>query len=129
MENQSPSTPEQIPSKGNNRLAVISGWLGIGSIAFFLVGLAVAFASPASTFRTICMGISGWAAILGFILGIIGLVQIQRNPGQTGKGMAITGIVVGALFLCVAPFLTSLLLLTPFIRTVSTQVSGTLVAP
>jgi hypothetical protein len=128
MENQIPSTPEQTLSKGNNRLAVMSGWLGIGSIAFFLVGLAIAFASPASTFRTICMGTGGWAAILGFILGIIGLVQIHRNPGQTGKGMAITGIVIGALFLCVVPILASLLLLTPVVGTVSTQVSGTLVA-
>ena len=129
MENQTPSIPEQTTPMRSNRLAVIAGWLGIGSVAFFLIGLAIAFASPASTFRTVCMGIAGWAAIIGFILGIVGLIQIRRNPGQMGKGMAITGIVIGALFLCVGPILISLLLITPVVGTVSTQISSTLVAP
>ncbi len=129
MENQTPAVPGQTPPMHNNRLAVVAGWLGIGSVVFTLIGLVIAFASPGSSFRTICLGTAGWAAIIGFILGIIGLIQIRRNPGQAGKGMAITGIVIGALFLCVGPIVLTLLLLTPAISTISTQISPTLAVP
>jgi hypothetical protein len=42
------------------------------------------------------VGIACGGALLGIIFGIIALVQIRRS-GQRGRGMAITGIVLGAL--------------------------------
>ena len=34
---------------------------------------------------------------IGLILSIIGLSQINKNPNEGGKGLAIAGIVIGAL--------------------------------
>lgn len=33
----------------------------------------------------------------GFVLGIIALMQIRRNPHQAGKGLAIAGIICSVL--------------------------------
>jgi hypothetical protein len=49
-------------------------------------------------------GICGFACLVpglvGIVLGIVSLPQIKRN-GQSGRGMAITGIVMGALWIVV----------------------------
>lgn len=61
--------------------------------------------------------------IPGIILGIIALVQMSRDPGLLGKGMAIGGIVVGAVFLLlfialvIFLYFTSSTTATPFIYT------------
>jgi hypothetical protein len=34
---------------------------------------------------------------VGFILSIVGLSQIKKDPSQGGKGLAIAGIVIGAI--------------------------------
>ncbi len=39
----------------------------------------------------LCMG------VVGLILSIVGLSQIKKDPSQGGKGLAIAGIVLGAL--------------------------------
>ena len=43
----------------------------------------------------ICCGGCGPLAILGIVFSIIGLNQANRDPAQTGKGVAIAGLVVG----------------------------------
>ena len=40
--------------------------------------------------------------ILSIVFSIIGLVQIKKNPAQKGKGMAIAGLIIGALGLIAA---------------------------
>jgi hypothetical protein len=49
----------------------------------------------------VCMFTVGVGSLLGVIFGIIGLRQTRRD-GSRGRGMAITGIVLGALGLVVA---------------------------
>ena len=128
METPLPHLPEQSGQK-NNGLAVAAGWLGIGSIVMYLIGLGISFVLPQA--QVICQGTGGLAGLVGIILGIIGLVQINKNPGQKGKGWAITGIVIGGLVICIAPVLviTTLALLGPAIGNVFSKINGTLVAP
>lgn len=51
-----------------------------------------------SAFALICCGCAP-AAILGLIFSIIGLNQANRDPLQTGKALAISGIVIGVIAL------------------------------
>jgi hypothetical protein len=74
--------------------------LAIGSLVSSLVGIPGYF---------LCFGFVG--SILGIVLGIVALNQIGKS-GQTGKGMAVAGIVLGALGL-VGMGLISLLVASP----------------
>jgi len=65
--------PAAVPQYGTNGLA----------IAGFVLGL---------------LGFTGITAILGIVLGSIGLSRI-RGTGQGGKGLAIAGIVLGSCWL------------------------------
>ena len=47
-----------------------------------------------SCFALVCCGCSP-AAILGIVFSFIGLSQANRDPAQTGKPLAIAGIVIG----------------------------------
>ncbi len=77
-----------MPSSGNNGLA-------IGSLVTSIVAFPLAF---------LC-GIFGIiAAIVGVALGIVALNQIKQS-GQQGRGLAIAGIVVGAVVLVLAVIL------------------------
>lgn len=51
-----------------------------------------------SCFALICCGCAP-AALLGLIFSIIGLNQANRDPLQTGKALAISGIVIGIIAL------------------------------
>lgn len=51
-----------------------------------------------SCFSLLCCG-CGVVSILGIVFSIIGLQQANRDPQQTGKAIAIAGIVVGGLSL------------------------------
>ena len=51
-----------------------------------------------SCFALLCCGCAP-AAILGLIFSIIGLNQANRDPLQTGKSLAISGIVIGVIAL------------------------------
>ncbi|MBR5605350.1 MAG: DUF4339 domain-containing protein [Verrucomicrobia bacterium] len=42
-----------------------------------------------------------WGPIISVILCILGLVEIQKNPNLKGKGLAITGIIVGAILILI----------------------------
>ena len=63
-----------------------------GSNSMATSGLAL------SCFALICCGCAP-AAILGLIFSIIGLNQANRDPLQTGKSLAISGIVIGIIAL------------------------------
>jgi hypothetical protein len=91
-----------------------------------LLGLGLASVDP--SIASLCNGISGFAWLAGIVLGIIGLVQISRHPGQKGKGWAIPGIVLGILRVCIVTS-SVLFLVNPVIGTVSTKISSTLIAP
>jgi prepilin-type processing-associated H-X9-DG protein len=53
----------------------------------------------------------GATALVGLILGIIGLNKIKKSQGQlSGSGLAIAGIVVSAIFLLMLPIYAALLL-------------------
>ena len=39
---------------------------------------------------------------VGMVLSIIGLSQINKNPNEGGKGLAIAGIIIGAIGMVVA---------------------------
>jgi hypothetical protein len=79
------------PAPGRNGLALWSMILGIIAIptTFVLVGVAI--------------------GMVALVLGIIGLVQIGRNPYQGGKGMAIVGIVLGGLSFTLLPIIALLI--------------------
>jgi len=54
----------------------------------------------------LCATISGIFSMISLALGITGLVQIKKS-GQKGRGLAITGIVLGilgAITACILPF-------------------------
>ena len=124
MESPLPALPEPMQSK-NNGLAMAAGWLGIGAIVMAVVGFVVQIAAPGN--GAFCSGLGVLAALVGLVLGIIGLVQISKNPAQKGKGMAIMGIVVGALVACVAPVVIAvLLMLGPVIGNVFSSINSSL---
>jgi hypothetical protein len=124
MESSVPPLPDQMEKK-NNGLAIAAGWLGIGAIVLAVIGFVVQIAAPGN--GAFCSGLGVLVALVGFVLGIIGLVQISKNPGQKGKGMAITGIVVGALVACVAPVVIAMLLmLGPVIGNVFSSINSSL---
>jgi type IV pilus assembly protein PilA len=51
------------------------------------------------------VGILGVGALAGIVLGVVGLVKANRAPDEYGgKGLAITGIVLSAISVLVAPF-------------------------
>ena len=125
MESPVPPLPEQGEQK-NNGLAIAAGWCGIGAIVMAVIGFVVQIASPGN--GAFCSGLGVLAALVGFVLGIIGLVQISKNPAQKGKGMAITGITVGALVACVAPVVIAvLMMLGPVIGNVFSGINNGLV--
>jgi hypothetical protein len=41
-------------------------------------------------------------SILGIVFSLVGLSQIKNNPGQQGRGMAITGLILSILSLLIA---------------------------
>jgi hypothetical protein len=52
-----------------------------------------------SCIALICCGGCGPFSILGVVFSIIGLTQANRDPAQTGKGVAIAGLVIGIISL------------------------------
>ncbi len=62
------------------------------------------------SFIPCCWGILGAVSI---VLGIVALLQIKKNPQQTGSGFAITGIVLGILSIIMAITLTLIVMAFP----------------
>lgn len=41
--------------------------------------------------------ISFFSGLIGLILSIVGLVQVNKNPNEKGRGLGIAGIILGAI--------------------------------
>ena len=95
------------PGQKTNGLALTAGILGIGSIVVSLLGFLLNFVLPVIGLGCGC-GLGLLMAIVGLILGFIGQAQIKNRPGEKGKGMAVTGIVIGILTILTACVLTIL---------------------
>jgi hypothetical protein len=126
------SLPPVTTDRKNNMLAMAAGILGLSSLAVSLLGFLASLLLPAA-FLVFC-GLTLLMNLVALALGIIGLVQLKSHPEQKGKGMAITGIVFGAvslLLLCLLPVLgTALLaLLGPTIGNVFSGISNQIVVP
>lgn len=89
-----PSGPSYMTRTARNGLAT-------GSLICGIVGLLLAV-----------VGIGLILAIVAIVLGAVGLSQIGRTAAR-GKGMAISGIVLGVLTLCLAPVLLLIAILLP----------------
>lgn len=77
-----PQGPFVVAPKTGNGMAVAALTLGI--IGVFL-GLIPILAVPA----LIC-------GVLAVVFGFVGLSGVRKNPGRSGKGMAIAGVALGA---------------------------------
>ena len=118
--------PIQPDVRKNNPLCLTAGILAIGSLVISLIGLLINFFLP-GTVLILC-GVGLLMNLVALILGIIGLVQLKKNPGQKGKGLAITGIVFSAIavvLICLTPILltTILALLGPYISNVFSEIN------
>lgn len=79
-----PSIPTEVHAPNNtgsqtNGMAIASMVLGISGYFFCAFG--------------------GIGSLVGLILGIVALNQLNKNPNQEGKGMAVAGVVLNALSL------------------------------
>ena len=87
--------PDQLPIEKN---ANIGFWMVIGS----LIGSFLPYVNI----------VAGFAMIAGFVLGIIGLSNIKKNPGKyRGRGKAIAAIVIPVVLLILGIILLALLFL------------------
>jgi hypothetical protein len=87
--------PDQLPIEKN---ANIGFWMVIGS----LIGSFLPYVNI----------LAGFAMIAGFVLGIIGLSNIKKNPGKyRGRGKAIAAIVIPIVILILGIILLALLFL------------------
>jgi len=70
----------------------------------------------------------GFTAIIGLILGIVGLCAIKKNAQQLkGQGLAIAGIIVSAISIVVVPFFVIMMaILMPTISTARTHAMTTI---
>ena len=85
-----PTTPKPAQGASTNGMAITGMVCGILTIL-----------------PSCCCGLFGLPltillVILSIVFSIIGLVQIKKNPAQKGKGMAIAGLIIGALGLIAA---------------------------
>ncbi len=127
---ETPLPPDLTQPSGTNKLGLTAGILGIASVVVGLIGFLTNFVIPGFLF-ILCSGLGILMDLTALVLGIIALTQIKKNPGQAGKGWAITGIVFGALailLICVSPFLitTILVILGPVIGNVFSKINSSL---
>ncbi len=90
MESKSSSSQEDVPAQPLPRMSVMA----ILSLIFAVLGLA-------------CLPFG----IVGLVLGIIALTKVNGSQGRlTGRGLAIAGLVVGALSILMMPIMAGLTL-------------------
>jgi len=77
--------------KTKNALSITSLSLALGNIILFIVLANIKM--ELTMILLICLLV----CIAAFITGIIGVVQTNKNENESGKGMAIAGIVLGLL--------------------------------
>jgi len=99
-------TPQPLPPAlvKNNIYALLSA-LG-GGVAFLCNCITLlSIIVPGLPF--LCATISGLFSLGALITGVVGLMQVKKT-GQKGKGLALTGIVlgvVGVISACLLPFI------------------------
>jgi len=101
MENSNPVPPALVKNNLYALLSPINGGLAFLGNCLNLV-LAII---PGISW--VCGTINGMFSLGALVTGVVGLIQI-RQGGQKGKGLAITGIVLGTLGLiaaCVIPLI------------------------
>ena len=86
-----------------NVTALIGYYCGMVSLIAILGGIALIMYNPVNQqfvgliVLVVIYGLGGILALLGIILGIIGLVYASKNPKSRGMGHAIAGMVLGIL--------------------------------
>lgn len=89
-----------------SKLAIWSFVLVLVAYFLIIVSLIIIPYFPYSmTIFTICSSLITVGVAIGFIafiLGIIGLITINRNKNQTGKGFAIAAIILGLIMIIVS---------------------------
>ena len=119
---QVPPMPAPAPTAKTNVLTIIS--LVTGIIGFISMCLGII-----PFLGWVCYGIGGLCAVAALVLGFVGMNQAKKN-GEKGRGMAITGIVLGALgLLGICVFVVISLVMGPVIGNVFSQINSSLVAP
>jgi hypothetical protein len=101
MENSNPVPPALVKNNLYALLSPINGGLAFLGNCLNLV-LAIIPGIP-----WVCGTINGMFSLGALVTGVVGLIQI-RHGGQKGKGLAITGIVLGTLGLiaaCIIPLI------------------------
>ncbi|HMF19270.1 MAG TPA: hypothetical protein VKE98_18835 [Gemmataceae bacterium] len=83
--------------------ALIGYYCGMCGLIAILGGIALILFNPVNPqwagiiYFGVMNGLGGILALLGIILGIVGIVYAGRNPRSRGMGHAITGMVLGVL--------------------------------
>jgi uncharacterized membrane protein len=85
------SLPPATPSAKTNTMSLISMIAGILGLIGVCVGII-------PVLGWICAGLGALLGVVALVLGFIGMNQAKKN-GEKGKGMAIAGLVLGALSL------------------------------
>lgn len=115
---------EQLPSSPSTRTNVLS----IISLAAGILGFLGICLGIIPFFGWVCSGIGGLFGVVALVTGLIGMNQVRKDAGK-GKGMAIAGIVLGALTvlgICLSVIIT---LLGPAISNTFTQIMNSLNTP
>lgn len=86
----------ELPRKKTNTLAIVS--LILGGVSMFL-GMGGLVCSVLCLLGPAICFIGTPVAIGGLLCGIVANVQIRRDPAQSGKKLAITGIILNSVFL------------------------------
>jgi hypothetical protein len=83
--------------------ALVGYYCGMCGLIAILGGIALILFNPVNRqwagviYFGVMNGLGGILALLGIILGIVGMVYASRNPRSRGMGHAITGMVLGVL--------------------------------
>ena len=108
--NENPSNDKQI-----NIISIISLALGIFGWSINIIGAIIISSAylNGTLFEGIPIILSSMSWLAAIITGFIGMKQIKANASEKGKGLAISGIIVGGIGLIdvLSVFLKALLLL------------------
>jgi len=111
-----PQSNESIPSQVN-RLARVALIFSLSAIGIVLCGVVVTIIIPYALYfsETVCVGFAAVASAIGLSLGIMALLQINNEPAQKGRVMAIISIVIGLPILLLGIWIAYLFIIGPVI--------------
>ena len=111
-----PQSNESIPSQVN-RLARVALIFSLSAIGIVLCGVVVTLIIPYALFfsETVWGGFAAVASAIGLLLGIMALLQINNEPAQKGRVMAIISIVIGLPILLLGIWIAYLFIIGPVI--------------